>query len=363
MKNKKIVTIIGARPQFIKAATISHSLIKKTNIEEILIHTGQHYDKNMSSVFFSELNIPAPKYNLGINGGNHGAMTGAQLAEIEKVMIKEKPDVAVVYGDTNSTLAGALAASKLHIPIAHVEAGLRSFNRLMPEEINRIVTDHISDALFAPTETAMNLLAKEGIPKNKCYLSGDIMFDAALYFGEIAKTKSNILTRLKVKNNYVLATVHRAENTDNLDRLKIIITALVKVSKSILVIWPLHPRTRQLIKEYGLENELESGNIHLIEPVGYLDMLMLEQNSSVIATDSGGVQKEAFFYKVPCVTLRTETEWVELIEAKWNTLSPPFDVNTVCNSIKDALGSKGELISPYGEGNSADKIAQVLEQL
>jgi len=359
----KIVTIIGARPQFIKSAIVSHNFAQASSIKEIVIHTGQHFDSNMSDIFFLELGITNPKYNLGIGGGLHGAMTGAQLAGIEDILIKESPHLVLVYGDTNSTLAGALAASKLHIPVAHVEAGLRSFNRKMPEEINRVVTDHISDILFAPTDTAVSHLKNEGVPKEKIYQVGDVMFDAALFYGKQAEATSNILIQLGLRSkSYILTTVHRAENTDNLSRLKNIILALAEASQSLPVIWPLHPRTRQLISKHNLEGLLKK-NVHLIDPVGYLDMVMLEQNAAVIATDSGGVQKEAFFYRVPCVTLRDETEWVELVDAKWNTLVPPLDADVISQSIVKAIGTQGNSIAPYGDGASTKRISEIILSL
>lgn len=355
----KVAIIIGARPQFIKAAVVSHVFKKYGGIEETLVHTGQHFDSNMSDVFFDELGILKPEYNLGIGGGLHGAMTGAQLAGIEKVLLLEKPDWVLVYGDTNSTLAGALAASKLNISVAHVEAGLRSFNRRMPEEINRVVADHVSDLLFAPTELAMQHLEREGISASKCHQVGDVMFDAALLFGNHANQSSDILHRLSVESaGFVLATVHRAENTDDFVRLRTIVSALGKVSKSLPVIWPLHPRTRALLKEYNLYNLMS--NVRLLEPVGYLDMVMLEQNAAVIATDSGGVQKEAFFYQVPCITLREETEWVELLDAGWNKLVPPLDESTISREVLGAIGSRGEPITPYGDGKAGEKIANIL---
>jgi UDP-GlcNAc3NAcA epimerase len=357
----KILTVIGARPQFIKAAAVSHTLAQAQGINEVLLHTGQHFDANMSDVFFAELGIPSPSYNLGIGGGLHGAMTGAQLAGIEKIFLDEKPDWVLVYGDTNSTLAGALAAAKLHIPVAHVEAGLRSFNRRMPEEINRVLVDHISSALFAPTATAMQHLAREGIASEICHQVGDVMFDAAILFGERSRQASTILKNLSIKpDGFILTTVHRAENTDNLQRLQVILGALAEVSKTLPVIWPVHPRTRKLLHQYGLLGLLGS-NVQLIDPVGYLDMVMLEQSAALIATDSGGVQKEAFFYEVPCVTLRDETEWVELVDAGWNRLAPPTDVQSLHNAICSALGRRGAALKPYGDGNAAQRIVEKLK--
>ena len=356
----KILTVLGARPQFIKAAAVSQSFSKHSAIKEVLLHTGQHFDDNMSSIFFDELRIPKPAYNLGIGGGHHGSMTGAQLVGIEKVLILEKPDWVLVYGDTNSTLAGALAAAKLHIPVAHVEAGLRSFNRKMPEEINRVVSDHISTALFAPTDTAMNNLKAEGVSLDKCIKSGDVMLDASLLFGARAKECSNILDSLNLRQGkYILATIHRAENTDNMNILTTILNAFNIVGKSTSIVWPMHPRTRKLLDQYHLDQFL-SKDIILIDPVGYLDMLMLEQNAALIATDSGGVQKEAFFFGVPCITLRSETEWIELVESGWNRLAAPNNVDLVVSQIMSAMGSQGQKITPYGSGNAANMIIEKL---
>lgn len=356
----KILTIIGARPQFIKAAAVSHAFTQHDTIQEILLHTGQHFDNNMSEVFFEELGIPKPTYNLGIGGGLHGAMTGAQLAGIEEVLLQEKPDWVLVYGDTNSTLAGALAAAKLHIPVAHVEAGLRSFNRKMPEEINRVITDHISTALFAPTATARQHLTHEGIPAERCHQVGDVMYDAALLFGERAKQKSTILQQLNLSaGEYVLTTIHRAENTDDLQRLQIILQSLNEVSQAHPVIWPVHPRTRKLLQQKELSTLL-GNQVQLIDPVGYLDMVMLEQHAAVIATDSGGVQKEAFFYQVPCVTLRDETEWVELVDAGWNRIVPPNNKDDVSHALLAAINSHGSPTRPYGDGSSSSRIANIL---
>lgn len=357
----KIVTVIGARPQFIKAAAVSLCLAKNS-IDEVLLHTGQHFDANMSGIFFEELGIPKPCYNLGVGGGLHGAMTGAQLAGVEEVLLEEKPDWLLVYGDTNSTLAGALAAAKLNIPVAHVEAGLRSFNRKMPEEVNRVITDHVSTALFAPTALAMKNLDNEGISRAQCSQVGDVMYDAALVFGERAKQNSSILEVMGLqKGSYILATIHRAENTDDLHRLKIILASLKEVSKTIPVIWPVHPRTRNLLDQWGLRGLLGS-SVRLIDPVGYLDIVMLEQNAAVITTDSGGVQKEAFFYSVPCVTLRDETEWSELVDSGWNSLVKLRSVEETTEAILNANLQTGEVIRPYGEGDAALKITNYLKQ-
>lgn len=309
----KIITIIGARPQFIKAAAVSNQF--KGTIEEILVHTGQHYDVNMSEVFFEELNIPKPKYHLNIGSGSHGAQTGEMLRAIEQVLLDEKPDFVMVYGDTNSTLAGALAASKLLIPVIHVEAGLRSFNKAMPEEQNRILTDHLSSLLFVPTQTAVNNLKNEGITTG-VHLVGDVMYDGILHFSQIAKEKSSILEQLQLEeNDFILSTIHRAENTNDPARLKAICDGLTESKQRIIL--PLHPRTQKYLLEYGIQL---GENIQVIEPVGYLDMVRLEAAASKIVTDSGGVQKEAFFLGKPCVTLRDETEWVETIENGWNIL-------------------------------------------
>jgi UDP-GlcNAc3NAcA epimerase len=314
----------------------------------------------MSDVFFAELGILRPAYNLGIGGSSHGAMTGEQLIAIERVLVTEKPDWVLVYGDTNSTLAGALAAAKLHIPVAHVEAGLRSFNRAMPEEINRVLTDQVSALLFAPTALAMRNLAQEGIEPRRCFQVGDVMFDVSLLFGELASQKSLILDSLALKaGNFILATIHRAENTDDLSRLKIIIFALDTIGKTMPVIWPVHPRTRKKIGTHHLASHIGAA-VRLIDPLGYLDMLLLERNAALIATDSGGVQKEAFFYGVPCVTLRSETEWVELIDAGWNRLAPPVDSSNVASVILAALGTKGQAIKPYGDGDAGSRIAEMI---
>jgi len=312
-----IVSIVGARPQFIKLAPLS-KVLREEGFKETIVHTGQHYDDNMSDIFFKELEIPEPDYNLGIGSGSHGEQTGKMLIAIEEVLMKRKPDLVIVYGDTNSTLAGALASSKLHIKLAHVEAGLRSFNKMMPEEINRIVTDHLSDILFCPTETAVKNLEKEGITKG-VYLVGDIMFDALMYFSRISEEKSKILQNLKLNpKEYYLLTIHRAENTDNYDRLKNILLAIAQFRRK--AVFPIHPRTRSRIKEFNLDKYLDNENILLIDPVGYLDMISLEKNAFAIFTDSGGVQKEAFWLRVPCITLRDETEWIETVKYGWNTL-------------------------------------------
>lgn len=354
----KILTVIGARPQFVKAASVSRAVAELGSMSEILLHTGQHYDPNMSDVFFAELGIPTPKYHLGIGSGPHGAQTGRMLEAIEGVLLVEQPDWVLVYGDTNSTLAGALAAAKLHISVAHVEAGLRSFNRQMPEEINRVLTDHASEVLFAPTEAAVGNLVHEGIERHKILQVGDVMFDAALYYAARAAESSNILERLSLEaKSYVLATVHRAENTDSPERLRAIFAGLSEVADVLPVVLPLHPRTRRYLAELAID----TSRLRLLDPVGYLDMVMLEKHARLIATDSGGVQKEAYFYRVPCVTLRTETEWVELIEHGWNRLVPPLSAASISQAILQNLDAQGAEIALYGEGKAAYQIVEALQ--
>lgn len=353
----KIVTVVGARPQFIKAATVSRVLRKDDRIQEILVHTGQHFDPNMSTVFFRDLEIPEPDYHLGIGGGSHGEMTGQQLVNVEKILLGEKPDWVMVYGDTNSTLSGALAAAKLHIPVAHIEAGLRSFNRRMPEEINRVLTDHVSDFLFVPTDTALGNLANEGIVGDKVRLVGDVMYDAAKHYSGKAEKQSEILKDLALEpGDYVLTTIHRAESTDDVQRLRAIFEALDHVSREIPVVLPLHPRTRQALDQAGILDNARR-ILRLIDPVGYLDMVMLEKSARLIVTDSGGVQKEAFFHGVPCITLRTETEWVELVELGWNQLVTPDDPEAIAETIRLSMDSRGNTGSPYGNGDAAYLIA------
>lgn len=355
---KRIFTVLGARPQFVKASVVSRAIARTEALTEILVHTGQHFDANMSDVFFSELAMPAPKYNLGIHGGLHGAMTGQMLEGIERLLLDEKPDAVLVYGDTNSTLAGALAAAKLHIPVAHVEAGLRSFNMRMPEEINRILTDRISTWLFTPTDAAAQHLRAEGVSNERIIPVGDVMFDVALHFGQRATATGGILDRLGASpGGYILATVHRAENTDSVSRLDAIVAALSQSARTVPVIWPLHPRTRAVLQRNNLLDGLTDSGVRLIDPVGYLEMVELEKHAALIATDSGGVQKEAYFYEVPCVTLRDETEWGELVESGWNRLAPPANAELVSVAIQQALGTRGHAVSLYGKGDAADKIA------
>lgn len=358
---KKILTVLGARPQFIKASVLSHEIQKSTEFQEVLVHTGQHFDANMSEVFFEQLGINEPNYFLDIHGGRHGAMTGRMLEQVEKVLVAEKPDIVIVYGDTNSTLAGALAASKLHIPVAHVEAGLRSFNMVMPEEVNRILTDRISTWLFTPTASASEHLRSEGITNSKIKEVGDVMYDVALHYGARVKAKGRALARLNlIPESYVLATVHRAENTDNEQRLKAIVNGLEAVALHMPVVWPLHPRTRRALEHIGWLKNL-SPDILLIDPVSYLDMVQLEKYAAVIATDSGGVQKESFFYRVPCVTLRDETEWVELVDTGWNRLQPPHFPAAVVDAIEAAIGSIGQPVELYGKGDAALNILNALK--
>lgn len=317
----------------------------------------------MSAVFFDELEIPHPQYNLGIGSGPHGEQTGRQLAAIEQVLIKEKPDWILVYGDTNSTLAGALAAAKLNLPIAHVEAGLRSFNRLMPEEINRVLTDHCSRLLFAPTEAAVLNLEREGISGSGVAFVGDVMFDVALQFTGRARKQSTILERLGLRNRgFVLATIHRASNTDDMECLRTIVNALSQISEEVPVVFSVHPRTRSALDRLkdSTTGMGSTGQLKFVSPLGYLDMVALESAAAVVATDSGGVQKEAFFHQTPCVTLREETEWNELVEAGWNRLCPPETTEDVRKAVLGAIGRCGKEVHPYGDGNAAVKIARAL---
>ena len=353
-----IMTVLGARPQFIKAAVVSRAFAVR-GIDERLVHTGQHFDANMSDVFFDELEIPPPAHHLGIGGGTHGQNTGRMIEAIEKVLLEIRPDWVVVYGDTDSTLAGAIAAAKQHVPIAHVEAGLRSFNRLMPEEVNRVLTDHAASLLFAPTETAVRHLAREGISGANVRLVGDVMYDAALFYGAKAERSSSVLDRLGLTTkSYALATIHRAENTDTPGRLAAILEGFARFDRKVML--PLHPRTKARLVSLGFELP---ANVRLIDPVGYLDMVMLEKNACLIATDSGGVQKEAFFYRVPCVTLRDETEWTELVEAHWNTLAPPTSGVEVADVLNRSLGTQGIDIQPYGTGNASSIIVESLSPI
>ena len=357
MQMKRIVTVVGARPQFIKAAAVNRAMgRRKGDIHHFLLHTGQHYDGNMSKVFFQELELPEADRNLGISGGTHGAMTGAMLAGIEEVLLEQKPDWMLVYGDTDSTLAGALAAAKLHVPVTHVEAGLRSFNRRMPEEINRVLADHVSDLLMCPTVTAVENLRTEGIEKG-VHMVGDVMYDAALFYEPRAAERS-LLGELGLRpGEFFLSTCHRAENTDDKRRLQGILEALSRASRQYPVVLPIHPRTTRRLTEHGLAVD---GDVRVIPPVGYLQMADLERNARALLTDSGGVQKEAYFYGVPCITLRTETEWVETVEAGWNTVVD-CDPDRVMAAV-DLVDEVRKRPRPdlYGSGDAADKIVEIL---
>ena len=348
----KIITIIGARPQFIKAAALSREIAKHTNINEIIVHTGQHFDANMSDIFFEQMEIPKPNYNLDINGLGHGAMTGQMLEKIEAVLIEEKPDWVLIYGDTNSTIAGALAAKKLHIKVAHVEAGLRSFNMNMPEEVNRILTDRISDILFCPTDTAIENLRKEGYENidTKIVKSGDIMQDAAIFY-----TKKEQKPNIEIPNEFILATIHRAENTDDPQRLGDILEALNNIAEETAIILPLHPRTAKIIQS----SEFKTHNLTIIEPVGYLEMVYMLNRSKLIMTDSGGLQKEAFFFAKPCMTMRDETEWVELIENNFNVLVGA-DKNKIIDTYANHKFNENFDIDLYGNGIAAKNIVKNL---
>jgi len=356
----KVFSVIGARPQFIKAAVVSGALRERKGVEEFLVHTGQHFDENMSRVFFDEMGISEPSANLGISGGEHGSMTGKMLIRVEELIMEQKPDCVLVYGDTNSTLAGALAASKLNVPCAHVEAGLRSDNRAMPEEINRILTDHACDLLFAPTDDAARRLREEGIAGEKVIRTGDVMLDAALLYGEKAKSESAILDRLDLKEKkYALCTLHRAENVDSREVVEWLISGLGEIARNLPVLLPIHPRTKARLKEFELLDALPPG-IRIVDPVGYLDILRLESSAALILTDSGGMQKEAFFQKVPCVTLRTETEWTELLPGGHNRLALPM-TESISEKAEDALSADPDWsVDLYGDGHSSETIAQAI---
>jgi UDP-GlcNAc3NAcA epimerase len=356
----KLLTVLGARPQFIKASVVSARLSATPDVAEVLVHTGQHFDDNMSDVFFSELGLPAPAHELGIHGGGHGDMTGRMLSALERVLLDERPDAVIVYGDTNSTLAGALAAVKLHIPVAHIEAGLRSFNMRMPEEVNRILTDRVSRWLFAPTDAAAAHLLGEGTPADRVTQVGDVMYDVALHHGQRVGAGGGVIDALGLQaSRFALATVHRAENTDDPARLERVVAGLAAVANSLRVVWPVHPRTRAALGRGGLLERLGPG-VTLIDPQGYLDMVRLERAAAVIVTDSGGVQKEAFFHRVPCVTLRDETEWVELVDAGWNRLVPLRAGVDVAAAVLGAVGSRGAEVLPYGSGDAARRIVERL---
>lgn len=372
----KIITIIGARPQIIKSAAISRAIRNhfSTEIKEIIVHTGQHYDENMSEVFFDELSIPKPDYNLNVGSGSHGVQTARMLEGIENIILTEKPDALVVYGDTNSTVAGGLAASKLHVPLVHIEAGLRSFNKKMPEEINRIMCDHVSTLLFSPTAQGIENLANEGFDLNakppfsidhpKVYHCGDIMYDNSIYFSQVSNQNSKILAELGIEGDFILSTIHRNNNTDEPDRLQAIFSALMEIAEKnkIPVVLPLHPRTKKMM-ELNLTPELSaqltsSQYIRIIPPVSFLDVIALEKNASFIVTDSGGVQKEAFFFEKPCIILRSETEWVEIVE-NGNAILCDADKNRILNAYQK-LANNNNLTYPqlFGDGESAVFICQ-----
>ena len=343
---KKIVTVVGARPQFIKAFALSRALKQAPDLEEILIHTGQHFDEKMSEIFFSELGITPPRYHFAIHGDSHGTMTARMLEEIEDVLLQEKPDAVVVYGDTNSTLAGALAAAKLHAPLVHIEAGLRSFDRRMPEEVNRVVTDHLSDILICPTRVAIDNLAREGIIRG-VHLAGDLMYDAMTIATPLAERRSTILETLGLNpGQYGVATVHRAANTDDPEKLARILDFVAAETRTRPIVFPLHPRTLAAASRAGLDPARPG--VRVIEPVGYLDMCQLLHHAAVVLTDSGGVQKEAYFHRVPCITLRNETEWTETIDAGWNRLW-----------TSDAYKERRE-IPDYGDGDAATEIVSII---
>lgn len=372
----KILTIIGARPQIIKAAALSRAI--KTHfseqIREIIVHTGQHYDANMSQVFFEELQIPAPDYNLGVGSGSHGLQTAKMLEGIEQILEKEKPDYLVLYGDTNSTLAGAVAASKIHVSVVHIEAGLRSFNKSMPEEINRILCDHVSTLLFTPTKTGYKNLLNEGFKENEAPFSadkpgifhcGDVMYDNSLFFAPLAEKQTTILTDLNLQtNSFILATVHRPANTDNPKNLSGILDALLLLSSQKTVVLPIHPRTLKKVEELpGKQLQIlqKNPNIHFIPPVSFLEMIALEKNAALVLTDSGGVQKEAYFFQKPVVVIRPETEWVEIMESGAGLLSAA-DSEKILNAVNSLLNKQIEYPPIYGDGQAARFICQTILQ-
>lgn len=349
----KIVTVVGARPQFIKSAPVSKA-ITNAGHQEYLLHTGQHYDYGMSKIFFDEMGIQEPAINLGVGSGTHAQQASKMLVGIEKVLMSHKPDIVLVYGDTNSTLAGALATAKLQINLAHIEAGLRSYNRLMPEEHNRVLTDHCSNLLFCPTKTAVDNLAREGI-LNGVHLVGDTMYDAVLQFGEIAKRNSKILQTLKINpNEYLLTTIHRAYNTDTPEVLSEILSVFRQVDE--IIVFPIHPRTLHAINVRNLQIPV---NVKVIDPVGYLDMLMLEQNARAILTDSGGMQKEAYFFQIPCLTLRPETEWIETLASGWNHLVG-VDADIINDAIRNLETPNRSPVQAFGDGFAANKIVSII---
>ena len=352
---KTIITVLGARPQFIKAAAVSRALTRHDGLVERIVHTGQHYDPGMSDVFFDEMEIPRPAHQLRIGGGSHGTMTGEQLRSIEAILMEEEPDWVLVYGDTNSTLAGALAAAKLHIPVAHVEAGLRSFNRRMPEEINRVLTDHVSELLFAPTSVASEQLEREGIDAEQIHITGDVMLDAALHYRERAKRPGWFEAAGLEPGRFHLCTIHRAENTNSPERMRSILQGLS--TSELPVVLPLHPRTRITFETMGLKPDAP---VQVVDPVGYLEMVWLEMNCAAVITDSGGVQKEAYFHGKPCITMRDETEWVELVELGVNTLVGA-DAERIAEAIRKppVRPTAGDV---YGDGRAACAIARILAE-
>ena len=370
----KIITIIGARPQIIKAAAISRAIKNhySDQIQEIIVHTGQHYDENMSKVFFEELQIPKPDYNLEVGSGSHGAQTAKMLSGIEEIILKEEPNGLIVYGDTNSTVAGGLAASKLHIPLIHIEAGLRSYNKSMPEEINRILCDHTSTLLFTPTLQGLDNLKKEGfavdnaapynIDNPKVYHCGDIMYDNSLHFSEVSDTSSSILSDEGISGKFILSTIHRNNNTDEPDRLTAIFSALLKIADDHTIVLPLHPRTKKMM-DVNLNAELKSkidasANIKIIPPVSFLDVIALEKNAEMVITDSGGVQKEAFYFKKPCIILRPETEWVEIVQ-NGNAILADADESRILGAYEQ-LSTKIDFTYPeiFGDGKASEFICQ-----
>jgi UDP-N-acetylglucosamine 2-epimerase len=361
----KIVTVLGARPQFIKAAILSKELRK--NNQEIIIHTGQHYDIEMSDVFFKEMGIPDPEYNLEVGSASHAQQTAEMMLKLEKCFISLNPDLILLYGDTNSTLAATITAAKLEIPIAHVEAGPRMFDKSVPEEMNRIVTDHLSTLLFAPTKKSIKNLQNEGL-ENGAYLTGDVMLDLFMYFSKEADKRSNILEKLDLKEkDYILATVHRARNTDVKENLKAITGAFLNISEEEKIVFPVHPRTDKFLREYGLYDPLnENPNILLIKPVGYLDMNILTRNAKKIVTDSGGLQREAYYAKVPCITLDTSTAWQEIVEEGWNVIfedykNKEFIPEDVIDKTIRSFEPKGEYSDIFGDGKAAQKICDIIE--
>ena len=358
----KLVTVLGARPQFIKAAALSHLISQDDAVTEVIVHTGQHYDKNMSDIFFQQMGIPLPKYNLGVAGGGHGQMTGRQLEAIENVLLTEKPDFVVVYGDTNSTLAAALAASKIHIPVAHIEAGLRSHNKKMPEEINRILTDHVSDFLFTPSDVATKLLRKEGIDNSGVICSGDIMYDVALHFGPKSIASSTILDDLNLADGgFKLATIHRQENTDDLDRLSEIFASLRELAQEEPLILPAHPRTKKILEAAGKFDEFTDG-LTILEPLSFFDITCLLKAANLLVTDSGGMQKEAYYHGTKSVVIRDETEWTELLDLGWAKIPESIEKEAILATVMQiGRTHPNSDISPYGKGNAAEIILNTLK--